>query len=79
MGRFKNAIVILLRGGRVGREGTGRWKEIVAVWKIIRMGEERDARDLKMSGGGRRVGNSEMAVGETLYYLGHVGPDNIET
>ena len=32
----------------------------------------------KMSGGGR-VGNSEMAVGETLYYLGHVGPDNIET
>jgi hypothetical protein len=44
-----------------------------------RMGEERDARDLKMSGGGRRGGNSEMAVGETLYYLGHVGPDNIET
>ena len=43
------------------------------------MGEEKDARDLKMSGGGRRGGNSEMAVGETLYYLGHVGPDNIET
>ena len=42
------------------------------------MGEEKDARDLKMSGGGR-VGNSVMAVGETLYYLGHVGPDNIET
>ena len=41
------------------------------------MGEEKDARDLKCLGG--RVGNSEMAVGETLYYLGHVGPDNIET
>ncbi len=45
-----------------------------------RMGEERDARDLKnVWGGGRRGGNSEMAVGETLYYLGHVGPDNIGT
>ena len=44
------------------------------------MGEERDARDLKMSeGGGGGGGNSEMAVGETLYYPGHVGPDNIET
>ena len=43
------------------------------------MGEERDARDLKCLGGGGRVGNIEMAVGETLYYLGHVGPDNIET
>ena len=42
------------------------------------MGEEKDARDLKCLGGGR-VGNSEMAVGETLYYQGHVGPDNIET
>ena len=43
------------------------------------MEEEKDARDLKMSGGGGRVGNSEMAFGETLYYLGHVGPNNIET
>ncbi len=43
------------------------------------MGEEKDARDLNMSGGGGRVGNNEMTVGETLCYLGHVGPNNIET